>query len=191
MKNIPQSLQFLVNLILFILLFVAVSSCSKSKELNDAPAIAKNEPIATDNRPISRNADEYFFSESFKDLQEELETVEQEGKQGLFVFFDMQGCPYCIYMKEKVLNQIEVQNFYNQYFRSITIDIHASTEATDVDGTEMTEKEVAAKYSVDLTPTMIFFAPNGEELHRRIGILKTKEEVIAMAKEVLEFLPEQ
>ena len=66
MKNIPQSLKFLVNLILFSLLFVAVSSCSKSKKLNNAPAIAKNEPIATESQPLSRNADEYFFLNHLK-----------------------------------------------------------------------------------------------------------------------------
>lgn len=178
---------------LLAIVMIMLCACNKTSSPENVQLIVKDiaeTKALVEEIVLTRNADEYFFSESFKDLQEELGIVEEEGKTALFVFFDMQGCPYCLYMKEKVLNQIEVQDFYNQNFRSITIDIHASTEASDVDGTEMTEKTLAAKYGVDLTPTMIFFGTNGEELHRRIGILKTREELIIMAKEVLEFQSE-
>ena len=91
------------------------------------------------NQLETRNADEYFFVSSFKDLNEELELVNEEKKTGVFVFFEMQGCPYCEYMKEKILNQVDVQEYYQQHFRSISIDIDAQTEAADTDGNVTTE----------------------------------------------------
>ena len=138
------------------------------------------------NQLETRNANEYFFVNSFKDLKEELELVNEENKTGVFVFFEMQGCPYCEYMKDKILNQIDVQEYYQQHFRSIIIDINAKTEATDVDGTEMTEAEFALKQGATLTPTMIFFGTDGGELYRQVGFLKTKKQFLDMAKEIVE-----
>ena len=89
-------------------------------------------------------------------------------------------------MKDKILNQIDVQEYYQQHFRSIIIDINAKTEATDVDGTEMTETEFALKHGATLTPTMIFFGTDGGELYRQIGFLKTKEQFLDMGKEIVE-----
>lgn len=135
----------------------------------------------------TRPAEEYFFVQSFKDLPEEVELAKDEGKTGVFVFFEMQGCPYCDYMKEHVLNRIDVQKYYASNFRNITIDIHAQTEAVDVDGTEMTEALFSKLHQVDLTPTLVFFGVDGEELQRKQGMIKDPNEFIALAKEVVEF----
>lgn len=136
----------------------------------------------------TRNADEYFFTESFKDFPEELQLVNTEGKQGLFIFFEMQGCPYCKFMEDNVLNLVHVQNFYNSHFRNIIIDIHTASEAIDVDGTEMTEKSLAAKYGVNLTPTMLFLGSDGHELYRKQGFIKSADEFLAMGEEIVELI---
>lgn len=136
---------------------------------------------------LTRDAEDHFFVDSFKDMQEELASAQEEGKAGIFIFFDMQGCPYCKYMKENVLNRIDVQDVYTKNFRNISIDIYAQTEAVDMDGTEMTEAEFAAKHGVNLTPTMIFFGLDGSELYRKPGFIKKPDEFIAMGMEVVEF----
>ena len=132
-----------------------------------------------------RDAEQYFFDQSFKDFQEELEIVEEEKKQGILVFFDMVGCPYCLYMKEKVLNQELVQDWYAKHFRSIRVDIHGATEVINFDGQELTETTFAAQYGVFSTPTMIFFDTEGNELYRHLKTVKTSEQLIALGEAVL------
>ena len=133
----------------------------------------------------ARNAEQYFFAQSFKDFQEERDTVKEEKKQGIFIFFDMVGCPYCQYMKEKVLNQEIAQEWYQQNFRSIRVDIHGATEVIDFDGTELTESTFSERYGVFSTPTMIFFDTDGKEIYRHLKMIKTPERLIVMGEAVL------
>ena len=132
-----------------------------------------------------RAAEQYFFDQSFKDFQEELEIVEEEKKQGILVFFDMVGCPYCLYMKEKVLSKTHAQQWYGQHFRSIRVDIHGATEVIDFDGKELTESTFAARYGVFSTPTMIYFDSAGNEIYRYLKTVKTPEQLIALGEAVL------
>ena len=177
-----KSAKSFIKGMLFIVIAFALVQIGRTIALKRALKSDVAEIIQLETRP----ADEYFFVSSFKDLQEELELVNEENKTGVFVFFEMQGCPYCEYMKDKILNQIDVQEYYHQHFRSIIIDINAKTEATDVDGIEMTESQFALKHGATLTPTMIFFGTDGGELYRQIGFLKTKEQFLDMAKEIVE-----
>ncbi len=42
-----------------------------------------------------RDPYEYFFEQSLDDLTEELEIAREEGKRGVFLFFEMDECPFC------------------------------------------------------------------------------------------------
>jgi hypothetical protein len=43
-----------------------------------------------------RDPYQYFFEANLGDLVEELETARDEGKKGLFIFFEMDECPFAI-----------------------------------------------------------------------------------------------
>jgi thioredoxin-related protein len=146
--------------------------------------LVANHGAASEN-PVGRDAEQYFFDQSFKDFQEELDIVEEEKKQGILVFFDMVGCPYCLYMKEKVLSQELVQQWYHQHFRSIRVDIHGATEVIDFDGQELTETTFAARYGVFSTPTMIFFDMEGNEIYRHLKTVKTPAQLVVLGEAVL------
>ena len=45
-----------------------------------------------------RDPREFFFTQSFGDLPEELSTAKAQGKQGILLFFAAEGCPYCLAM---------------------------------------------------------------------------------------------
>jgi len=82
----------------------------------------------------TRDPYQYFFQASLGDLTEELETARDEGKQGIFVFFEMDECPFCHRMKQTILNQPEVQDYFNQHFLSLSIDVEGDIEIVDFDG---------------------------------------------------------
>ena len=57
----------------------------------------------------TQNPDEYFFDATFGDFTEELDNAREQGKKGVFIFFEMDECPFCHWMKTNVLNQKKVQ----------------------------------------------------------------------------------
>ena len=79
-----------------------------------------------------RDPYQFFFEQSLGDLSEELEIAREEGKKGLFIFFEMDECPFCHRMKKTVLNQPEIQDYFRQNFHSISIDIEGDIELVDL-----------------------------------------------------------
>ena len=71
---------------------------------------------------VTRDPYQYFFQQSLGDLTEELEIAREEGKQGIFIFFEMDECPFCHRMKETVLNQPDVQAYFAERFHSLAMD---------------------------------------------------------------------
>jgi len=125
-----------------------------------------------------------FFIQSFGDLPEELKTAGEQGKQGILLFFEADGCRYCTAMRKGVLSRQEVQDWYRDRFVSIAIDIHGDVEIRDFDGVTLPEKMIAEQRRVFLTPTVSFIDLDGAEVYRHVGLVKTVEEFIAMGEYV-------
>ena len=81
-----------------------------------------------------RDPYQYFFEPTLGDLTEELEIAREAGKQGVFLFFEMDECPFCHRMKQTVLNQPEVQEYFRQYFHSLSMDIEGDIDIVDFTG---------------------------------------------------------
>lgn len=124
----------------------------------------------------------YFFNETFGDLSEELQLARDEGKKGVFIFFEMDECQFCHYMKQNILNQPEVQAYYRERFINIPIDIEGDIEMTTFDGQVMKMKDYAVQIQrVRATPALIFFDLNGQKVFRNDGMATTPEEFMLMA----------
>ncbi len=128
-----------------------------------------------------RDPYQYFFEQSLGDMAEELEVAREEGKQGLFVFFELDECPFCHRMKRTVLNQPEVQEFFRKHFHSLAVDIEGDIEVTDFKGTETTLKGFASQYRVRATPVLAFFDLDGNLLVRYTGATSGVEEFMWLA----------
>ena len=124
----------------------------------------------------------YFFEQSLGDLTEELEIAREEGKHGLFLFFEMDECPFCHRMKQTVLNQPEVQEYYRKHFRSLSIDIEGSIEMVDFAGKEMTQIEFARANRVRATPLLAFFNLDGELVFKYVGATSGIDEFMWMGE---------
>ncbi|MBE9526292.1 MAG: hypothetical protein IME94_04885, partial [Proteobacteria bacterium] len=53
----------------------------------------------------SKDPQEHFFDSSFGDFSEELVSAKEQGKKGIMIFFEMDDCPFCHWMKKNVLNK--------------------------------------------------------------------------------------
>jgi thioredoxin-related protein len=129
-----------------------------------------------------------FFDHSFGNYQEELDLAREEGKQGVFVFFEMDDCPFCHRMKETILQEADVIEYFHEHFKVYRFDIEGSNPVTNFDGREFdTEKEMAERqYRVRATPVMIIFDLNGEPVARFTGPTRTKEEFLLFGRFVVE-----
>ena len=121
-----------------------------------------------------------FFDQSFGNFEEEAEYARDEGKLGVFVFFEMDDCPFCHRMKETILIEPDVVEYFNQHFKAYRFDIEGSSPVVDFDGTEYaTGQEMAVKkYRVRATPVMIMFDNDGQVMARYTGPATTKEEFL-------------
>ncbi|KPK54457.1 MAG: thioredoxin [Thiotrichales bacterium SG8_50] len=132
-----------------------------------------------------RDPYQYFFNDTWGDFREELQTARDQGKKGVLIFFEMDECPFCHYMKNTVLNQQEVQDFYRERFLIFAVDIEGDIEVKNFRGEAMTQKDFAFKENrVRATPVFAFFDLDGERVHRHIGKTSGVEEFLLMGQYV-------
>jgi len=129
-----------------------------------------------------RDPYQYFFAQFLGDLSEELEIAREGGKQGLFLFFEMDECPFCHRMKQTVLNRPDVQEYFAEHFHSLSIDIEGSVEIVDFDGSGMTQKEFATRNRVRATPLLAFYDLDGEQVFKFVGAPSGPEEFLLMGQ---------
>jgi len=134
-----------------------------------------------------RDPYEHLFTQSLGDYAEELALAKEDGKKGVMLFFELDECPFCHYMKNTVLNQPEVQDYFNKHFTSFAIDIEGAIEMTDFSGKTMTMKDFAFKLNrVRATPVIAFYDFEGNRIVRFIGKTSGVEEFMQLGKFVVE-----
>lgn len=134
----------------------------------------------------SRDALDYFFHQSFMNLQEEVEIAKEEGKNGIMVMFNDPDCPWCKKMKATILNQVPVQEYFRQHFRLLHLDTRGDTMMTNFDGAEVAEKDFSLiTHRVRATPVFIFFDLEGKVLLKYTGASKNTKEFMWMGEFVL------
>ncbi|OYY60449.1 MAG: thioredoxin, partial [Hydrogenophilales bacterium 28-61-11] len=129
-----------------------------------------------------RDPGTHFFQASFGDLNADLATAKSQGKKGVFLFFEMDDCPFCARMKSTVLNQSDVQDAYRAQFLVYSIDVNGDTPLTDFQGKETTEKAFALVNRVRATPTLLFFNLDGKLVARFTGPTKNKDEFLLLGR---------
>lgn len=132
--------------------------------------------------PETRDPRAHFFTQTFGDLPEEMETAKSEGKLGMLLFFEAEACSYCQAMLSNVLSDRRVQEWYRERFVNIAIDIHGDVEITDFDGITLPSKVFSDHRQVYLTPVVSFLDLSGAEIYRHLGMVKTPEEFLLMGE---------
>ena len=132
-----------------------------------------------------RDPHSYFFNETFGDFSEELKSAREQGKKGIVLFFEMDECPFCQYMKGNVLNQPTVQDYYRNNFLLFSVDIEGDVEVVDFEGETMSQKDFAFKKNrVRATPVIAFYDLDGKRVHRHTGKTSGIEEFMLMGEYV-------
>ncbi|HSF93064.1 MAG TPA: thioredoxin family protein [Paracoccaceae bacterium] len=101
--------------------------------------------------------------ETFKDMSEDLAEATAEGKR-LLVMWEQRGCVYCKKMHTEIFVDPEIEALIEDHFFVVQMNMFGDVDVTDFDGETLSEKEMAVKWNVIFTPTLIFFddLPPGE-----------------------------
>ena len=97
-----------------------------------------------------------WFLPSFLDLKDDAREAEAKG-QRFAVIFEQRGCVYCRRMHTEVLSLKYVNDYVRENFTIVQLDLWGSREVTDFDGAKMPEKQLAERWGVMFTPTIVFF----------------------------------
>ena len=116
-------------------------------------------PILTDDGLYRQS----WFLESFLDLSDDLDGAAKEGKR-FAIMWELKGCPYCKETHLVNFAQPKISDYVKNNFEILQLNIIGSRKVSDFDGTEMSEKELAAKYGVRFTPTIQFFGERAAAL---------------------------
>lgn len=105
-----------------------------------------------------------WMRDTFKDLREDLAEANAEGKR-LAIIFEQRGCIYCKQMHEEVFPDSEVESYIRENYFVIQMNMFGDVEVTDFDGQTLPEKEMARKWGLLFTPSLMFFpeaVPEGQ-----------------------------
>ncbi|MBN7785303.1 thioredoxin family protein [Ponticoccus gilvus] len=96
-----------------------------------------------------------WMRDTFKDLREDLDEANAEGKR-LVLLFEQRGCIYCRQMHEEVFTDPMVSDYIGENYFVVQLNLHGDIEVTDFDGESLSEKDMARKWNILFTPTMMF-----------------------------------
>jgi thioredoxin-related protein len=96
-----------------------------------------------------------WFSLTFKDVGEDIAEAKAQGKR-LAMIFEQRGCIYCKQLHEGPFSDPEVVDFIKANFIMVQYNLFGDEEVTDVDSTALPEKEMAQRWGVVFTPTIMF-----------------------------------
>ncbi len=133
-----------------------------------------------------RDPGSHFFQPKLGDLRGDLDSARQEGKKGILLMFEMDDCPFCHRMKQTVLNQSEVQDYFRAHFLIYAMDTKGDAPLVDFKGKDTTEKAFALEQRARATPTFIFYDLEGNSMTRYTGAAQTTEEFMLLGRYVAE-----
>jgi thioredoxin-related protein len=107
-----------------------------------------------------------WFLESFLELSDDLDSAAKAGKR-FAIMWELKGCPYCKETHLVNFARPDIEEFIKTNFEVLQLNIIGSRPVKDFDGSEVSEKALAAKYGIRFTPTFQFFPESAAGLAGR------------------------
>ena len=118
-----------------------------------------------------------WFVDGFLELADDVAAAGRVGKR-FAVMWELKGCPYCKETHFVNFSRPDIADFVRGRFDILQLNIIGARKVTDFDGSELSEKQLAAKYGVRFTPTVQFFPEIAAGLGEKAA---DKREVARMA----------
>jgi thioredoxin-related protein len=109
-----------------------------------------------------------WFKHSFLDFEEDVQEAVAANKR-VMLYFHQDGCPYCSLLVRENFQQPEIAADMQRNLDSIAINMWGDREVVTLDGSNYTEKSLAAALRVNYTPTLVFLDEQGKVALRLDG----------------------
>ncbi len=98
-----------------------------------------------------------WFTDSFLELSDDLDDATADGKD-LLVLFEQKGCPYCREMHQVNFARDEIVSHLQEHFVVVQLNLWGAREVVDMNGIALEERDLAAKWGINFTPTSVIFS---------------------------------
>ena len=98
-----------------------------------------------------------------------------ETGQPVFVYFGRYGCGYCEKTNKEAFSDPEVRRRYSDHYVLAYVDAESGKRLRLPSGERITEREVGTRYNAFVTPVFTFLTPEGEVLHRMVGVQRIED----------------
>lgn len=109
-----------------------------------------------------------WFNPPFLDLRADHAAAIAAGKT-LAVYFGQRRCAYCHQLMDVNFGLPDIVEYTQHHFDITPIDIWGVQEVTDLDGTVLTERDLALREETNFTPSLLFYNADGEPVFRLRG----------------------
>lgn len=99
---------------------------------------------------------EWMHNDTFKDMAEDFAEARAQGKR-FMVIWEQRGCIYCTKMHNEVFPVPEIDAMLTEDYFVVQLNLFGDVEVTDFDGETLSERDMAMKWGIMFTPTMMFF----------------------------------
>ena len=96
-----------------------------------------------------------WLTETFRDVRDDMDEAAASGKRLLYLV-EQRGCIYCTRMHEEVYVDPRIDAMLRERFMVVQMNLFGNVPVTDIDGTELDERDMLRRWGVLFTPTMIF-----------------------------------
>ncbi len=93
----------------------------------------------------------------------------------LFVYFGRYGCGYCEKTNRESFVDPEVKRRYTQHYVLAYVDAESGRRLKLPSGERIQERELGTRYNALVTPIFTFMTPEGEPLHRLVGVQRIED----------------
>ena len=108
------------------------------------------------------------------DLAADRRQAEQEQKV-IMLLVSQDHCPYCHQIKREIIRPMIAAGDHSADLLIRELFIDAGSSLRDFSGKDVAGVDFAHRYGVDLTPTLLFLAPDGSELTERLVGIQTPD----------------
>lgn len=109
-----------------------------------------------------------WFATSLLDLRDDLTEAAAAGKR-LAVIWEQKGCPYCRDLHTINLADPKAADWIRQRYHILQLNLFGDREVTDFDGKVLPEKELARRWRVTFTPSILYFPETLEQTRGKPG----------------------
>lgn len=164
-----------------LLVCVAVFGIYGCDSAADASAITSGTNYTKEQHSAMENVDENSYAE-VADVFLRTNTIGGEGLPYLLVFAS-NGCVYCDRMKNFIRNNANLKGFLRTNYAPYYINLsYSKMHNVEFLNTSLTTEDLARKYAIKPTPTLVFLSQSGKELFVYPGFMPEEQ-----FKKALEF----